>query len=703
MKKLLIALALVAGVLSAQTEVRQAIALPSYKDLKYAPLPPLKIPDPVTFTLPNGMRVYLLEDHELPVISGSALIRTGNLFDPPDKKGLAQVTGDVLRSGGTKAKSGDEIDVDLENVAASVESGIGESSGSLSFSALRENTDQVLGVFHDFLTSPEFRQDKIDLEKTQLKSSIARRNDDASGIVGREFGDILYGRNTPYGWSIEYADVDNIHRQDLIDFYKRYYFPANTMLAIYGDFSAPEMRKKLENIFADWTVTQPPVPKFPDVQKVPVPGVFLATKTDITQTFFEVGHLGGQYSDKDYPSLEVASEILGGGFSSRLFQRIRTQLGYAYNISANWGANFDHPGLFEISGSTQSPHTVDTLRAIREEVEKMRSTEVSDAELQTAKDTVLNGFVFRFDRPSKTLFRLLTYDYYGYPKDFIFQYQKAIEKVTKADVLRVAKEFLRPHDLTIVAVGNPKDFKTPITELGLTVKPIDLTIPQPAKPAAKLDPASEQRGKEMLDKMQAALGGAAKLESVKDMQYHAEVAIQAGGAGMKAKQTNSFVKPATIRQDIELPFAKQSVFFGGDSGWMATPQGTQNLPAPVVKQIQGEIFRIIFSLALSDRDPNRTITAVDGNVIAVSDKQGDSVHVQLDPSGLPAKMMYTGDALGGAATPVEEDLSDWRDVNGIKLPFSTTIIQNGKKFAEVKIQEYKINSGITTEELSKKP
>jgi zinc protease len=694
---------LLASLLNAQTEVRRAIALPSYKDLKFPPLPPLKIPEPVTFTLPDGIRVYLLEDHELPVISGSALIRTGNLFDPPDKKGLAQMTGDVLRSGGTKAKSGDDIDVELENIAASVESGIGESSGNLSFSALRENTDQVLSVFHDFLTSPEFRQDKVDLEKTQSRSSIARRNDDANGIVGREFGNILYGQNTPYGWTIEYKDVDNIQRADLVNFYKRYYFPANIMLAIYGDFSAPEMRTKLERIFADWSVTQPPVPKFPDVRKVAVPGVFLATKTDVTQTFFEVGHLGGEYRDKDYPALEVAAEILGGGFSSRLVQRIRTKLGYAYNISANWGANFDHPGLFEISGSTQSPHTVDTLRAVREEVEKMRTSEVSEAELQTAKDTVLNGFVFRFDRPSKTLFRLVTYDYYGYPKDFIFQYQKAIAKVTREDVLRVAKEYLRPQDLTIVAVGNPQDFKTPITELRLTVKPIDLTIPDPPKPAAQADPASLQRGKEMLDKMQAALGGAAKLESVKDLQYHAEVAIQAGGAGMKAKQTNSYVKPATMRQDIELPFAKQSVFYGGESGWMATPQGTQNLPGPVVKQIQGELFRTIFNLALSDRDPSRTVSAIDGNIIAVSDKKGYSVQVQLDASGLPAKMMYTGDAMGGAAAPVEEDLSDWRYVDGIKLPFATTIVQNGKKFAEVKVQDYKINSGLTTEELSKKP
>ena len=136
-----------------------------------------------------------------------------------------------------------------------------------------------------------------------------------------------------------------------------------------------------------------------------------------------------------------------------------------------------HPGMFDISGSTQSAHTVDTLKAIGDEIEKIRTSEVTDEELQTAKDTVLNGFVFYFDRPSKTLNRLLTYEYFGYPKDFIFQYQKAIAAVTKADVLRVAKQYFQPKDLTYVAVGNPKDFGTPLTALNMKVQPIDLTSP----------------------------------------------------------------------------------------------------------------------------------------------------------------------------------------------------------------------------------
>ena len=459
-----------------------AAPVPSLKDLKYPPLRPIQIPDVATFTLPNGMRLYLLEDHELPLVSGRALVRTGNLFDPRDKVGLASLTGIVMRTGGTKSKTGDQLDLQLENMAASVESNIGESSGAVSFSTLKENAAEVLAVFKDVLTAPEFRQDRLDLAKGQERSGISRRNDNAESIAEREFADILYGKDTPYGWSEEYATIGRVTRADLQGFYQRYFFPANVILGIRGDFNTAEMKAAIEKLFADWTVTQPPVPPFPKVGPAPGGGTYLAVKGDVTQTFFAMGHRGGQLNDRDYPALAIMADILGGGFQSRLLQRVRTQMGNAYRIGADWGADYDHPGLFEISGGTKSPSTVETIKAIREEVERIRTSEVTEAELRTAKDTALNGLVFAFDTKAKTLGRILTYEYYGYPKDFLQQYQKALAAVTRADVLRVAKEHLDPSKFVLITVGNPQDFGTPLDALGSPVKPIDLTIP-PDKPS----------------------------------------------------------------------------------------------------------------------------------------------------------------------------------------------------------------------------
>lgn len=459
--------------------------LPDYRALRFPALKAVRIPKPETFTLPNGLKVFLLENHELPVVSGSAIVRTGNLFDPPAKRGLAELTGTVLRTGGTREMSGDQLDELLENMAASVESSISESRGSVSFSCLRENTDKVMAIFHDVLTSAGFRQAKLDLARTQMRSSIARRNDDPAGIASREFSSILYGRESPYGWNIEYEHVDRIGRDDLVAFYKRYFFPANIMLAVYGDFSSAEMRARIERMFAGWDYRQPPVPRFPEFVAKAAPGVYFAARADVNQTFFEIGHTGGLLSDPDYPALQVASNILGSGFTSRLMRRVRTELGYAYNIGASWGAGYVSPGLFEISGSTKSKTTVETIREIRQELAKLRGAEVTAEELKTAKDAVENSFVFFFDTPARTLSRLVMYEYYGYPADFIFQYQKAVSQVTRADVLRVARKYLRPENLTIVAVGNAREFGQPLSVLGGPVQTLDLTIPESPVPAAQ--------------------------------------------------------------------------------------------------------------------------------------------------------------------------------------------------------------------------
>jgi zinc protease len=675
---------------------------PSYKDLKYPPLPQVKIPEPTTITLSNGMKVFLLEDHELPLIHGQALIRTGNLFDPPDKKGLSEFMAEVMRSGGTKDKTGDQIDVELEDMAASVESSMDETSASMSFSALKENGDAVLSVFKQVMTSPEFRQDKLDLAISQTRSGIARRNDDASGIPDRELARILYGPKTPYGWQVEYEDLDHIHRDDLVQFYKRYYFPKNIMLAVYGDFKIPDMEAKLEKLFADWKVEQPPVPKFPEVIVKPAPGIYFAAKDDVTQTFFAIGELGGTLRDKDYAALQVAADILGQGFSSRLMSQIRTKLGYAYDISASWSANWDHPGTFRIGGSTKSQSTTETLQAIRVELDKIRATEVTPVELSEAKEGVLNSFVFFFDSPAKTLNRVMRYEYFGYPKDFLFQYQKAITAVTREDVLRVAKERFLPENLAIVAVGNPKEFGKPLSTLG-KVNTIDLTIPEPKAEAPKANPETIAQARALLKRAQDAMGGAEKLAAVKDLTSSAEMAMGPEAGGMKIKQVNRWIAPGTFRQDQELPMMKIIAFTDGKTGWLSTPQGLLPMPGPVLKQVQGEVFREWVTLVLSDRDPSRTVSAVGPNAVEILDAAGDSVQVDFDPAtGLPVSQSFKQAGITGPPSDVKEVFSDWRDVAGIKLPFKIALDQSGRKTLSA-VSEIKLNTGLKAEDLSKKP
>jgi zinc protease len=705
-------LLMTAALVCAQVPAQRAVAprrspaaeVPSYRALKFAPLRPVQIPQVSTFTLPNGMKLYLLEHHELPLVSGFALVRAGNLFDPPGKTGVAELAAIVLRTGGTKDLTGDQIDEKLENVAASVESLAGESTWQVSVTALRADADQALAIFRDLLVAPEFRQDKIDLAKTHMRGLIARRNDDPDSIAGREFSDIIYGPDTPYGARLEYEHLNRITRQDLLAFHRRYVFPGNVMLALYGDFSAPEMKTRIEKLFGSWNAQQPPVPRFPEVRGSPQPGIFLAAKPDLDRTFLRVGHLGGVFRDKDYPALEVMAQILGGDFSSRLVKRIRTRLGQAYSIGASWDAGFEQPGLFEISTSTQSLNTIETIQTIREEIDKIRTSPVTGQELDLAKDTVANSFVFHFDTPSKTLLRLVRYQYYGYPGDFIFQYQKSVAAVTKDDILRVANQYLKPGKLTIVAVGNPASFGRSLTETGLPVKNIDLKIPEPKQELAPADAASLRQGRELLARVHQALGGADQLAAIHDFTEVVEMDTAAGSGRMKVKQTNRWIAPSHFHQESIFPFGRLVVYFDGAEGWLSAPQGTQPLAGAILKQAQGQAFRSLITLLLSDRDPLRKVNLADDNLIEISDQRGNVARLLVDQkTALPAKLSYQIAQGAGPASFAAEVFSDWKPVGEIRLPHHITIQQDGRPATEVTVLDWLCNSGLNPEVLSKRP
>ncbi len=677
---------------------KQAATAPSWRTLKYPPLREVKVPDVTQHVLSNGMRVFLLENHELPVVSGFALVRTGNLFDPKEKIGLADITGTVMRSGGAKGKNADQLNEQLENIAASVESSIGETSGRVGFNSLKENTDEVLAVFKDVLTAPDFSSDKLDLAKTQEKSAISRRNDSPHAISGREFNNILYGRTTPFGWRQEYATIDAIQREDVVAFHKRYFFPKNIMLAVYGDFSVDDMKAKLEKLFADWTVEQPAVPPFPKVDPTPRPGLNLASKDDVNQTSFLIGHLAGTLRDKDYPALEVMGSVLGGSpFTSRLGSAIRVQRGYAYQIGAAWSANYNHPGIFRIVGGTKSENTVAAIQTIQEEVKKFIEQEPTPAELKSAKDKILNAFVFNFDSPSKTLSRLVTYEYNGYPQDFIFQYQKAVENVTPADVQRVARQYLKPENFTYVLVGKPADFGTPLSALNMPVTNIDLTIPQPKREVSEASPESLAKGKALLGKMVSTLGGAEQLSSLKDYTQNMEADL---AQGMKIKVKQFWVAPSVFRQETELPFGKIFSYYDGKGGWVKTPQGEGPLAGPMLRQVEEQVFHDLLELARNGAAPGNTVNYVGEGTLEISNGKGMSTRLTIDEAtGVPKKQVYAS-ASGGN---VEESYGELKSIGNLKVPGSWTVTQNGKKFADFRLADAQLNGGVSAEALAKKP
>lgn len=451
-----------------------------YDQLTFPPLPEVQLPDYTRFELDNGLVAYLVEDHELPLVSGSATIRTGDRLEPANQAGLASVLGEVMRMGGSEQHPGDRLNQLLEERAASIETGIDTTMGRASFSSLTTDLDTVFSLFTEVLRQPAIPQDKIDLLKTQWRGSIARRNDDPSSIVQREFRKLIYGETSPYARTVEYATLENIDRESLVQFHEQYFRPDNIILGIVGDFDTDEMRDRIQQAFGDWPPSEGRAePNRPEVEQAKTGGIFLVDQPQLTQSFIQIGHLGGQLDDPDFTALSVLNEVMNG-FGGRLMNEVRSRQGLAYVVYGFWSAQFDYPGMFVGGGQTRSDATVDFIRSFLGEVEKVRQAPISEEELARAKESALNSFIFNFQTPNQTLSRLINYEYYGYPADFIFQYQRELEATTAQQILAAAQRHIQPDRLVTLVVGDAASIQPPLSTLqpNAEVTPIDVTIPQ---------------------------------------------------------------------------------------------------------------------------------------------------------------------------------------------------------------------------------
>jgi zinc protease len=444
---------------------------------KQVPIPPLRAFHPQVprrVALPNGMVLFLQEDHELPLIDGVIRIRGGRRDDPAAKIGLSGIYAETWRTGGTKTKTGDQLDDFLETRAAQVEAGAGADSTSLSWSSLKGDFDQVFAVVLDVLQHPEFRQDKIDLVKKQVNTGIKRRNDDINAIVSRESTKLAFGADSPYARSAEYATIAAITRDDLLERHKRTVAPNNMILGISGDFDSADMERKLREAFAALPQGTP-IPK-PEFAPHPAPpGIYLIEKNDVNQSEISMVTLGIERSNPDYYAIETMNELFGGGSSSRLNMRLRTKMGLAYSVGGGIGSSFDHPGIFRVAMGTKSGSTAVAIEALQKEILDLMQGQVTEAELKKAKDAMLNSFIFSVDSKDKVLGERMAYEFYGYPADFLESYRAGIEKVTVADVNRVAKKYIHPEKFAVLVVGNKKDFDRDLSTFG-KVTTIDISI-----------------------------------------------------------------------------------------------------------------------------------------------------------------------------------------------------------------------------------
>jgi len=696
---------LLAGLFLAPTSYVAAQAT-SWKQVAIPPLHAFQPRQPKRVELSNGLVIFLQEDHELPFIDGTARIRGGSVNEPASKTGLVDIFGEVWRTGGTKSQTGDQLDDFLEVRAAKVETGGGPDSTTATFSCLKGDLDDVFKVFVDLLENPEFRAEKLDIAQKEMQDGISRRNDEVGQISHREAAKLAYGADNPYVRVAEYATVAAITRQDLVDWHTKYVHPNNIILGISGDFDSAAMEAKLRAAFESWAKGQsfPPFPKA-ELQYTPAkPGYYLIPKEDVNQSNIRMVALGTTRDNPDYYALSVFNEAFGGGFSSRLFNDIRTKRGLAYGVGGGVGTNFGHPGMIQIAMGTKSQSTIEAIKAIREDIDALASDPINDKEIQQAKDAILNAFVFRLDSPDKILGERMVYEYYGYPPDWLDKYQAEIKKVTAADVNRVAAKYLHKDDLAVLVVGNTKEFDKPLSSLG-AVKEIDITIPPP--PGMKQEESakpteSNAEGKELAAKVIAAMGGEAKFAGIKSIKAEYAMIRKTPQGDMPMQMHTTIVYPDHLHAELQTPQGTMTIVVTPDTAFAAMgAMGTQPMPGAQKKETLEQLKRDPIFIAAHWKDPDVLFVAggtekvgdIDARIVDVS-AAGAAIRWFVNPTdGHILKETYQTLGAGGPAQG-ETVMEDWKAISGLTLPLKRRNKQNGEETSQVEYKNIEINPAV---------
>ncbi len=672
----------------------------TWQQIPIPPLPAFKPQQPKRIELKNGMVIFLQEDHELPLVDGTARIRGGSVNEPAAKVGLVDMYGEVWRTGGTKTQTGDQLDDFLEVRAAKVETGGGPDSTTISFSCMKPDLDDVFKVFLDVLRNPEFRADKLDIAQKEEQDAISRRNDDVGEIAHRETVKLAYGADNPYAREAEYATVAAVTRQDLIDWHGTYVHPNNIILGISGDFDSAAMEARLRAAFDSWP-KGPASPKRNEFKYSPAPpGNYFVSKEDVNQSTIHMVGLGITRDNPDYYALSVFNEAFGGGFSSRLFNDIRTKRGLAYSVGGGVGSNFGHPGILQVAIGTKSGSTIEAIQAATEDIADLSRKPITDDEIQRAKDAILNAFIFRLDSPDKILGERMTYEYYGYPADWLDKYEAEIKKVTAADVNRVATKYMHRDQMAVLVVGNEKEFDKPLSSLG-PVKKIDISIPPPPTEKGQAEESgkaavSNPEGKALAAKVATSMGGLAKLKSIKTMH----VSLSESDSGEPPAPVEVYLAfPDRMHVDLQMPQGALSIVVSPDAAFMSMAgMGTRSMPPAQKREMLSQLQHDLVYVAQHADDPSFTFTA------AGTEKIGDIDAAILDIGGaIPWVRWYIDPKSGyilrekykamGRSGPFEgeSDLADWRAADGLTMPYKHQNKQDGKETSTAEIKKIEFN------------
>lgn len=420
---------------------------------------------PERYVLENGLTVYMLRDNTLPVVHLSAFIGAGNASDLPGKAGMAQMTAYLVKDGGSARYKADEIDKELEYLGASISGDAFSEEIRLDMTALRKDLGKVLDIYADVLMNPAFEEEKVKIARDAELEVIRRRNDKPDESAVREAKRMFYGPAHPYGVRTEAATVGSINRGDLLAFHGAFYRPNNAILAVSGDFPSDEaMLDMLREKFGVWKRAEVAAPAIPPAPELSGRRAYLIDKK-VPQAFLVVMQKGTDYLSPDNYPLAVMTDILGGGFQSRLFREVRTGRGLAYSV---YSANARRKGggfLFSYCGTKPETYS-QALSEMLRQLELAGAAPPAADEVSRSKGSIVNPFVFKFATPHKLVSERALEELYGFKKGYLDSFVADVSAVSAESAMKAGKKYFDPSRAVIFVIGDKSKFDRPLSDFG---------------------------------------------------------------------------------------------------------------------------------------------------------------------------------------------------------------------------------------------
>ena len=679
-----------------------------------APTRPFAIPKAATRTLPNGLKVFVVSNSELPAVSVRlVLTAAGSANDPAGKPGVASLTADMLAQGTTR-RSAQQIAAAIDFVGGTLNASAGSDSSSVDLTVVKKDLDAGMELMADVVRNAAFQDEELNRRRQQLLSGLQVQYADAGYLANIVFDRAIFGSH-PYGLpgSGTPQSVRAITRADLAQFRDSHYVPTQAMLAFAGDITPEAAFAAAEKHFGPWARKEAAAAAVPTPQFGSGVRITLIDKPDAVQTEIRVGRGGIARNHPEYIPLLVTNRVFGGGFNSRLSVEVRQKKGLTYGAYSGFEAN-KAGGSFSASTSTRTEATVEATKLMVDLIAKMATGEVTAAELDFARDYIVGVFPLQSETPGQVAARVLTMQEYGLAPDYYDTYREKVAATGPADVKRVAAQFFNTNNLEIVLSGNVSAFRDGVKKEfpgarfveipfdQIDVLAADLRKPKEAE-AAAASPESIARAKEIIRAAIEAAGGA-DVVKVSSLSYTAtgDIATPQGTFPMAVKAAMQLPNKLWLELSIADGAFVLQQGYDGKGAWQAAPQGVADLPPAAVLETQRSLDLaggFGFFRKAAEGQLNASFAGekdFQGKKTLAVDWQGEAGKATIYFDAASRLLIGASFKSTTAQGPVDTVTiwSDHRAVDGVQYPFHALTMRDGAKYSEQKLSEVKLNTAV---------